>query len=187
VSALLEVPAFGTLIQLITVLSPGYNGSLLVNGRDQVVGVVTLAGSQNFNVIPMERVVRLTAGPGRTLKDWETKRNDAAERSYSEALGFQQRGDYEKALFSLKQAVSKNPRYAEAHFRMGYCYSQLRRNEEAVEAYREAVRLKPDFVLAHFYLGLAYLDLEDKEGARREYEALKSLDKDYARDLLGLM
>jgi len=187
VSALVEVPVFGTLIRLTMVLSPGYNGSLLVNGRDQIVGVLTLADSENFNVIPMERVARLIAGPGRTLKDWEAKRNDAAERSYSEALWYQQRGDYEKALLSLKQAVAKNPRYTEAHFQMGYCYSQLRRNEEAVEAYREALRLKPDFVLAHFYLGLAYLDLKDKDGARREYEALKPLDKDYARDLLDLI
>jgi len=48
-------------------------------------------------------------------------------------------------------------------------------------------QVKPGFVLAHFYLGLAYLDLKDKDGVRREYEALKPLDGDYARDLLGLI
>ena len=48
-------------------------------------------------------------------------------------------------------------------------------------------QVKPDFVLAHFYLGLTYPDLKDKEGARGEYEALKRLDKYYARDLLGLI
>ncbi len=192
VSAILEIPAFGKLLQIIARLSPSYNGSPLINIKGEVIGVVILVRGQFLNILPVQRAVKLTPGKGKALSEWEEKREQTAEELYSGGLPYLWREDYEKALRIFHEAVKKDPRYANAYFQIGYCNAQLGRYQDALEAYKQAIRINPDFVIAHFYLGLTYLELRDTDSALKEYKILKELgmrepDRDYAGDLLNMI
>ena len=187
VLAVREIPAFGKVIQMITRLSSRYNGSPVVNMKSEVIGVATSVKGQTFDIFPIERVIKLIPGKGKILSEWEAQREEAAKALYSEGLPFLWKEDYEKALRLFKEAVKKDPRYANAYFQIGYCNAQLGRYQEALEGYKQAILIKPDFVIAHFYLALSHLELADKNSALGEYRILKNLDRDYADDLFNMI
>lgn len=63
VSAVREVSAFGTIIQITAPISPGSSGSPVVNMKGEVIGVATFQSmiGQNLNfAIPGERIAKLT-------------------------------------------------------------------------------------------------------------------------------
>jgi tetratricopeptide (TPR) repeat protein len=51
-------------------------------------------------------------------------------------------GRYDDALKPLDKAARLDPRDAEVHFRMGYCFSMLNRQKEALTAYNNSLQLK---------------------------------------------
>lgn len=187
VLAVRKIPAFGKVIQMITRLSSRNNGSPVVNMKAEVIGVTTSVKGQTFDIFPIERVIKLIPGKGKILSEWEAQREEAAKALYSEGLPFLWKEDYEKALRLFKEAVKKDPRYANAYFQIGYCNAQLGRYQEALEGYKQAILIKPDFVIAHFYLALSHLELGDKNSALGEYRILKNLDRDYANDLFNMI
>jgi hypothetical protein len=187
-----EIPAFGKVVQVMIRLSSRFSGSPLVNMKGEVIGVVTPEREQNFDIFPVERVMRLPLGKGKLLSEWEAKREETAEDIYFAGLRYLWREDYEKAIPFFKEAVKKDPRYANAYFQIGYCNAQLRHYREALEAYKQAIHIQPDFVFAHFYLGLAYLELNDRDSALKQYDTLKKMgrknvDRDYASDLFNMI
>jgi serine protease Do len=190
VSGLQEIPVFGTFIQITARISSDTSISPVVNMKGEVIGILTSqrVEGQIFNfVLPSERVARLTAGEGKTLSEWEGKREEASESLYAKGLPFLWKGDYEKALLYFTEAVQKDPQYARAYFEIGYCDAQFGKYIDAFDAYRKAIHIKPDFVLAHFFLGLMYLDVKDRGQALEEYRILKDLDPGYANDLLHML
>jgi len=163
VSAVRDIPQFGTIIQITAPISPGSSGSPVVNMKGQVTGVATLqtVEGQNLNfAVPSERIVKLKSGKGQRLAEWEEGRTKewlaSAEGLYSTGTSFLWAADYEKALSYFEQAIKKNPRYAEAYFQTGYCNGQIGRYQQEIEAYKQAISIKPDFAEAHYNLGLAY-------------------------------
>ena len=163
VSAVRQIPAFGKIIQITAPISPGSSGSPVVNMRGEVIGVATLqiAGGQNLNfAIPSERIAKLAAGKGKSLAGWQRSPEEewlaSAEGLYHTGMVFLWRERYDEALPYFDKAVKKNPRYAQAHFQIGFCKRELGRHEEALEAYKEAIRIKPDYAEAHLNLGLTY-------------------------------
>ena len=189
VTGLWEIPAFGKGIQISMSLSPASAGDPVINMKGQVIGVVisqTIEGHAFHFILPSERIAKLTPAEGKTLTEWEGKREEVAEMLYAKGLPFLWKEEYKKALFYFKEAVKKNPRYAKAYFQIGYCNAQLGRYKEAVKTYKEAIHIWPEFVLAHYFLGLAYLEVGDRNSALNEYKILKDLDQDYANDLLSM-
>ncbi len=192
VLAIREIPTFGRAVQTMIHLSSRFNGSPLINMKGEVIGIVALEREQIFNISPVERVMRLLPGEGKSLPEWETGSEEAAEQLYSAGVRYLWREDYEKAIPFFKEAVKKDPRYANAYFQIGYCNAQLMHYQEALAAYKQAIQVQPDFAIAHFYLGLAYLELNDRDSASKEYDILKKMgrrnvDRDYASDLFDMI
>jgi hypothetical protein len=190
VSAIQEIPSFGKIIRVTTPLSSSFDACPVVNMKGEVIGIVThwMVEGQKFNfIVPSERVVRLKAGKGMSLAEWEWGREETAEGLYAKGLPFLWKEEYEKALPFFEGAVKKDPRYAIAYFQIGYCNAQLGRYLDAFEVYKKAIQIKPDFVLAHFFLGLLYLEARDRTHALEEYKILKDLNRDYAKDLLNMI
>lgn len=163
VSAVRDIPEFGTIIQITAPISPGSSGSPVVNMKGQVIGVATLqtVEGQNLNfAVPSERIVKLKIGKEQRLAEWEERRTKerlvSAEGLYSTGLSFLWAADYEKALSYFEQAIKKNPCYAEAYFQTGYCNGQLGRYQQAIEDFKQAIRIKPDYAEAYNNLGVAY-------------------------------
>jgi len=166
VAAVREIPGFGKIIQLTAPISLGSSGSPVVNMNGEVIGVATffiLAG-QNLNfAIPSERIVRLTPGVGKSLPEWEKAEAKGekivAESFYLTGLRYLWIEEYEKALLYFMEAVKKNPRYAEAHFQIGYCKSKLGLYLEAIQSYNQAIQINPDDADIYNNLCVAYAKL----------------------------
>ena len=58
----------------------------------------------------------------------------------------------EKAIEAFKQAIRIKPDYAEAHYWLGHCYSDLGLHREALEAFKQAVRIEPDDAFTQYSL-----------------------------------
>ena len=190
VSAVQEIPTLGKIIRLTAPLSTGFNACPVVNMKGEGIGVISswMIDGQNFTfVVPSQRVVSLNARKGISLIEWEEKKEETAEGLYAKGLPFLWREEYEKALLYFKEAVKKDPRYANAYFLIGYCNAQLGRDPEAIDAYKKAIQIQPSFTFAHFYLGLIYLEMRDRNHALEEYKILKNLSPDYAKDLQNMI
>jgi tetratricopeptide (TPR) repeat protein len=70
---------------------------------------------------------------------------------------------------------------------VGTAYCEVGRYDLAIKACNQSVSKNPDLPDAHLALGLAYLKQGDKNSALREYDALKTLDKETADELLTLI
>jgi len=190
VSAVQEIPTLGKIIRLTPPVSKSFNVSPVVNMKGEVIGAVTswMIEGQNFTfVVPSQRIISLKVGKGISLAEWEERKEETAESLYAKGLPFLWKEEYEKALLYFKEAVKKDPRYADAYFLIGYTNAQLGRYPDALDAYKKAIQIQPDFVFAHFYLGLIYLEMRDRNHALEEYKILKNLNRDYAKDLLNMI
>ncbi len=70
-------------------------------------------------------------------------------------------GDYKKAIESLRRAIQKDRKCAEAYYNMGIAQRCLNMNTMAISAYKEAIKLKPDLIEAHLNLGNIYFEVKN--------------------------
>jgi len=87
-------------------------------------------------------------------------------------------GDVAGAESFFRQAVTRAPDSALAHFYLGVTLSEQEKMSEAIEAYQNAIRLKPDLAEAHWNLALAHVSLNRPAEAIAEFEAFVALRPD---------
>lgn len=85
-------------------------------------------------------------------------------------LAYFKKHDYPAAESYYNKARELNPRYAQAHFRLGELYYGQDRPVEAVAAFSRAVELAPRMADAHYWLGMAALKVQDSALARRSFQ-----------------
>ena len=79
-----------------------------------------------------------------------------AQEEFSNAVVFQERGDYTKAIIHYNRAIKENPRYSSAYNNRGACYMKVDRQELAVQDLNEALAISPRSAAAYNNRGLAY-------------------------------
>ena len=119
-----------------------------------------------------------------------------AERAYAELLrrqpgNFQvlhlygvlalQRGQTERGIELLRQALALEPRQPLAHRDLGNALQQLRRFDEALVSYDKALALKSDLADAHNNRGVALASLRRLDEALVSYGHAIALKPDYAQ------
>ena len=82
---------------------------------------------------------------------------EEAERYNSEGVGHFNKGDYDAALASFKEAIRLNPDIFFAHYNLGMTYGKKGQWDASIDSFKEANRLKPDDARAHFNLGVVYV------------------------------
>src|SRR4030095_6061102 len=147
VSAVREVPNVGHIIQITAPISHGNSGSPVFNLHGQVLGVVTVkvTNGQNINLaIASSRVREMHGENVRPFTELPARtRTDLSESLYQNGLESLWLGNYESALGYFQNAVTKNPRRADAWTQVGYCKVKQGKNLEAIRAYQRALELKP--------------------------------------------
>ncbi len=103
-----------------------------------------------------------------------------------------QKGDYLDAVIAYKEALARDPRYMQAHFRLGEAYYALDKNELAISAYRDALAIAPEFAQAHYKLGLAYMKEQETQKAADAFREVLRLAPEsewgkLSRDYLKLL
>jgi S1-C subfamily serine protease len=154
VSGIREIPDLGRLMQITAPVSPGSSGGPVVNMTGQVIGVTraSLKVGQNLNfAVPGEKVLDLKAGALKTLP--ELVRADA-EKYYTLAKTYAEKGDYDKALEQADEAIEKDPSYEEAWFQVGYSAGELGDYKRAFAAYVTVTKLNPRSFTAYYNMGI---------------------------------
>jgi tetratricopeptide (TPR) repeat protein len=167
VSAVRDVPGFGSIIQTTAPISPGSSGSPVVNMEGEVVGVASaqIREGQNLNfVVPAAKIIELKEKKQVVAISTKDKTKIQATDILSTAMFYYINNDYEKALPLFNQYLQTYPDSDEGLFYAGLCYANLGRYQEAIQAFKQVIRLKPDYYEAHCNLGAAY----DNSGLPRE-------------------
>ncbi len=97
--------------------------------------------------------------------------------AYFQTVGqYVQEGKLDDAIALLKEALSKNPRNAEAHAALGMIYNKKDRPDDALAELKTALTLKPDLVNIYQEMYLIYKKKGMEEEANKalaSYERLK--------------
>jgi len=109
---------------------------------------------------------------------------DYAMAFYNRGIVYEKLNRLQQAMEVDKQAIKINPYYAEAHNNLAVTFGRLARWHDAIESCKQAVKIRPDYAEAHVNLGEAYLQIGDKNSALSEYNILKSLNSEFADNLL---
>ncbi|MBI2877985.1 MAG: tetratricopeptide repeat protein [Candidatus Tectomicrobia bacterium] len=96
------------------------------------------------------------------------------------------RGEHEKAMEELKQAVTLQPNLAEAHFLLGIIYARMGKNDLARERFARVVELEPDHVQSHNNLGVIYQSIGLVDLAQEEFRKAIQIDPGYEPAIVNL-
>lgn len=88
------------------------------------------------------------------------------------------RGEYQKAIKTLRMLLRAAPNEAMTHFRLGMCHAHLGQNAEARAAIDRAIALKPNE--PKYYCGLAYISRREGKIAKAQKELDRALAVDPA-------
>lgn len=182
ISAVRDVPGFGSIIQTTAPISPGSSGSPVVNMKGEVLGVASaqMREGQNLNfVIPSAKIIELYEKKLAPSFAKKGKGGTQADDIISTAMFYYLKYNYEKALPFFMQYLKINPESALAWVGAGDCCSNLGRYEEAIQAYKEAIRLKPDYA-AYNNLANTYYELGRYEEAIRAIQQAIRLEPEHA-------
>jgi tetratricopeptide (TPR) repeat protein len=103
---------------------------------------------------------------------------------FLEALGYayQQKGEYDRAVATYRDALRLAPRNSTTHYNLGNAYSAQGLVDEAINAYRESLSLNPKHAEAHFNLGhnlTRKAQFADALQAYRRGQGLGSRERNY--------
>jgi tetratricopeptide (TPR) repeat protein len=103
------------------------------------------------------------------------------------ASEYRTRGELDRAVPLLQEAIRQRPEEASYHFNLGNVYLDLKDYNSAIASYQEAMRLKPGHVKAMNNLAQAQMSLGQNAEAVKTLTTLLSIDRrfEYAYPNLG--
>jgi tetratricopeptide (TPR) repeat protein len=195
-----EIFNYDKIIQITAPISPGSNGSPVLNMNGEVIGIATfqMIEGRNLNfAIPSERIASLNlAGEKKTSvgeelfeqEEKDKKDFDYAYEAYNKALYFTDKREYEEALPYLEIAIKTNisSLKARAYLQIGFCYGMLGAHTKEIEVYIQAICINPDDAIGHYNLGIAYYKLGFHKDAIEAFKQAIRIDPDYAKTYCNL-
>ena len=107
-----------------------------------------------------------------------TARQDEAQRQLRLSRIQVEQGKTQEALEAVKTALKLDPKYADAHYYLGFIRYQLSEYKPAVKSFKKAIKLNPYFTDAHNHLGLVYREMQEYDKALEEFHIALN-DKSY--------
>ena len=108
-----------------------------------------------------------------------------AARLYDQGVRAMNSKKFAQAQAWFAQALTENPRFAEAHNYLGYSL-QMEGSQNylmALEHYNRAIELKPNLAEAYEYRGVLLLKMDRKGVAKKDLATLKTLNPELAAQL----
>jgi tetratricopeptide (TPR) repeat protein len=97
-------------------------------------------------------------------------RPGSTEAYYNRGLFLQNIGRLDQAEADYMAILKLDPRYADAHFNLGYIDLVLRNDPSAsLDHFNGAIRCNPDYVEAYYNRGMAYSMTGNKEAAKKDF------------------
>ncbi len=101
---------------------------------------------------------RIIQGRGETAKN-------SAIAHHERGLAYRSKGDFDRAIADLSEAVRLDPKYAEGYYGRGLAYGNKDDLDRAIADYSEAIRLDPKLAAAYNNRGNAYKNKGDFDRA----------------------
>jgi len=187
VSAVREIPEYGSIIQITAPISSGSSGGPVINDNGTVIGVATFQyiDGQNLNfAIPGKMLYQLKATQKMGLRTWSQSLVDNWLLS-EEGLAYSgyvmmMIEDYDSAIVYLKRAVIVDSLNAVLHSWMGYCYAELGNYKNSIKNYRKVIILDPQNAIALYNIGHSYYSLNNYDEAISAFEKASRILSDDA-------
>ena len=80
-----------------------------------------------------------------------------------------QKREYLEAISAYRKALAQNPRYDEAHLRLGETYYAMGKTDRALGEFHQALKLNGNNIRTHFQLGLAYMKMDNPTEATQYF------------------
>jgi len=186
VSAVREVPGFGTIFQMTAPISPGSSGSPVFDLKGNLVGVATLVIKEAENIgfaIPSSKVRVL-----QELEQWSVRAKASAAPGFEpeKELGLQQwtsdvKGHYYISVgealreFSFSEWVDMGM-WTSLQTAAGLCnrgiyeLGLVGNLEVALGYFKQSVEKDPEYAEAYYYLGMCYLRLDQCQESIRPFQ-----------------
>jgi len=104
----------------------------------------------------------------------------AANEALVRAIELDQRGDLVGCVRYCREALRRDPKFAEAHYYLGVGLYRLGKTDEAVSHWEQALRSDPDYAEVHYSLGAAHYALGDLDRAWRHLDVARRLRPEMA-------
>src|ERR1700746_3159702 len=128
-------------------------------------------------------------GSGGGSNTSEIGEGGGAGRLYDQGVRAMNSKKFAEAQTRFAQALTENPRFAEAHNYLGYSL-QMEGTQNylmALEHYNRAIQLKPNLAQAYEYRGAFLLKMDRKSAAEKDLATLKTLNPRLAVELERIM
>ena len=99
---------------------------------------------------------------------------------------YQAQDKLDEAILSYREAIQRNPAFADACNNLGVCLKIVGKLEESVGAFAQALAVRPDFVNARFNQGNIFQEQGRLDEAIASYQWVVKLKPDYANAWLNL-
>jgi len=96
------------------------------------------------------------------------------------------KGDFKKALKSLKKELELEPNNVELLYKMGNLYHEANKTNKAIQYYEHAVKLNPNHIDALYNLGLSCEKVKNNNKAKECYKKIIRLHPSYIDSWKGL-
>ena len=113
--------------------------------------------------------------------DMVVKNVRAAIQAYNRGSFYQDRQDWDRALFFYRRAVENDSSFVAAYYNLGTVYWQKGEYASCIKAYKNALEIQSDMVNARYNLALAYDQLGEVDEAANELRTLIRQDPTYAQ------
>jgi Tol biopolymer transport system component/Flp pilus assembly protein TadD len=164
-------------ITLILALLPALAGCVTVL-PPAAPGATPMQAADTATSVPPSPMPSSTVAPTATALPAATP--ISAESYVDRAQGYFDRGEYDRAVAELDEAIDLQPDHGKAYQLRGSAYAEMGELDRAIADYDEAIRLMPDSAELHKLRGNAYLKKDDLEQARADYGEAIRIDPDYA-------
>ena len=120
------------------------------------------------------------------LMELEADYQDRPDYHYEKGCCLEGRGLYEEAMDEFEKAVTIDPEYAPAIFRLALAYDLRGNDEMAIKYYEQCRKLNPTFTNALLNLGVLYEDSFEYKRAIRCYRDVLEAEPEHQRAALYL-
>lgn len=130
------------------------------------------------------------APPAEAVARPTTARNtQAAIDAFQRGATYQQRRDWDNAIFFYERAIQLDPGLERAHYNKGLIQLERRNLRDARNAFAQSVELDPGKVASRYNLALVYYEMNEAQSALPHLDAALRLDPNYAsaHHLLGII
>ena len=97
------------------------------------------------------------------------------------AAAYHEKGDNDRAIADLNEAIRLDPKFAMAFNNRGAAYNEQGDNDRAIADLNEAIRIDPKFAMAFNNRGNAYSDKGDNDRAIADFNETIRIDPKFAR------